>query len=890
MLTGVLIVTAVPLAMLEARGAERMFTFAAAGDIGGTTNSMSTLARLSHSNASLFLALGDLSYAGSGSEAAWCNFVTTSVGSQLPFELISGNHEDNGPDGLIDNFAQCLPDRTGGVQGLYGKQYYFDYPQADPLVRFILISPGLTFTIGGSYTYSAGSANFRWVSNAIDGARSSGIPWVVVGMHEPCISSDATTCAIGQDLTDLVIDKRVDLVLQAHSHTYQRSKQLTCALRTIFISECVSNAGSANTYVKGAGTLFVVAGTGGGSLGPIDPNDSENAYFSRTMGSTTPGAGNGFVSYAVHPDNLYIQTSFSGALVDSASIVTVHDAAPTLPAASAGSSFTFASMGRIGRTADAAATLNRLASSGTDFTLAAGDFSYAGTGSEPAWCSFVTSRVGPAYPFELEAGDHEDNGPDGYIGNFTACLPDRIGSLTGVYGKQYYFDYPVASPTARIISISPGLTFTGTGTSSYKVGTSNLAWLIAAIDGARASRIPWVIVAMHMTCLGTGPNPCSAGQDVQDVLTAKRVDLVLQAHDALYQRTKQLSCGIRTVYISQCVVFDGSATQPYRKGAGTVFVSEGVGGKSMDVSNTADPELPYFAETMGKATIGAGFGFVKYAVTSDHITVQTSFANSYSDTFSIVGAPSADFAFSPGSPVVGDSVSFTAGASGGAPPYTFAWEFGDGTNAAGDRVTHTYGAAGTFTVTLVATDVGGSRALLVAKSVSVAAAPLVADFVFSPESPMAGDSVAFTASVAGGVAPNTISWDFGDGLSNSGDSVVHAFGTAGSYTVTLTVVDSGGASTRVVKAVSVSPLPLVADFTFDSASPREGDTVTFVASANGGTGPYAFAWDFGDGNVSSDSSATHVFVAGSYTVTLVVMDSGGQTLTVSKPVTVTPLS
>ena len=876
--------------MLEARGADRMFTFAAAGDIGGTKNSISTLTRLGHSNASLFLALGDLSYGGTGSEAAWCNLVISTAGSQLPFELIAGSHEDNGPDGLIDNFVQCLPDRTGGVQGLYGKQYYFDYPQTSPLVRFILISPGLTFTNGGKYSYAVGSANFMWLSSAIDGARSNGIPWVVVGMHELCISSDANACTVGQDLTDLLIDKRVDLVLQGNSHTYQRSKQLTCALRTLFIPECISGAGSPGTYTKGAGTVFVVAGTAGKSISPINPTDSENAYFARTMGSETTGLGYGFVSYTVTPNNLYIQTSFSGAQSDSARIITGPGSVPTPPPTIAGSSFSFASTGRFARTADTAATLNRIASSGTDFALANGDFSYGGAGSEPAWCSFVTSRVGASYAFELVAGDHEDNGPDGLIDNYAACLPDHFGSLTGVYAKQYYFDYPATSPTARMISISPGLTFTNGGSYAYKVGTSNLAWLITAIDGARASGIPWVIVAMHMTCFGTGPNPCAVGQDLVDVLTAKRVDLVLQAQDGLYQRTKQLTCGIRTLYVSQCVGLDGSATQPYRRGSGTVFVTEGMGGKGIELSNTADPELPYFAETMGKGTVGAGFGFVKYTVTPDHITAQTSFANSYSDTFSIVGVPSADFAFSPDSPIVGDSVSFTASVFGGAPPYTFAWDFGDGTGAAGGAALHTYGAPGTFNVALMVTDVGGAAARRVVKSILVAAAPLVADFAFSPDSPIAGDPVAFTPSVAGGVSPYTLSWDFGDESSASGDAVAHVYGSAGTFDVTLTVLDSGGASTTIVKSVTVAPTPLVADFTVDPASPGEGDIVTFVASANGGTGPFSFAWDFGDGSVDSGPSTTHVYVAGAYTVTLIVTDSGGGTFSVSKTVTVARLT
>src|SRR3989442_9987102 len=109
--------------MLEARGADRMFTFAAAGDIGGTKNSISTLTRLGHSNASLFLALGDLSYGGTGSEAAWCNLVISTAGSAHPFQIIPRSHEANGPDGLIYNFVQGLPDRNRGVQRLYGEEY-----------------------------------------------------------------------------------------------------------------------------------------------------------------------------------------------------------------------------------------------------------------------------------------------------------------------------------------------------------------------------------------------------------------------------------------------------------------------------------------------------------------------------------------------------------------------------------------------------------------------------------------------------------------------------------------------------------------------------------------------------------------------------------------------
>jgi len=55
------------------------------------------------------------------------------MGSSFPVELVSGNHEDDGPDGQIAKFAACLPDRIGGISGTYGKEYYFDYPVSRPL-------------------------------------------------------------------------------------------------------------------------------------------------------------------------------------------------------------------------------------------------------------------------------------------------------------------------------------------------------------------------------------------------------------------------------------------------------------------------------------------------------------------------------------------------------------------------------------------------------------------------------------------------------------------------------------------------------------------------------------------------------------------------------------
>jgi len=62
------------------------------------------------------------------------------------------------------------------------------------------------------------------------------------------------------------------------------------------------------------------------------------------------------------------------------------------------------------------------------------------------------------------------------------------------------------------------------------------------------------------------------------------------------------------------------------------------------------------------------------------------------------------FSFQPTSPLVNSAVSFTAITTGGVPPYSIGWDFGDGTVGSGALITHSYTAAGSFTVTENSTD------------------------------------------------------------------------------------------------------------------------------------------------------------------------------------------
>lgn len=55
-------------------------------------------------------------------------------------------------------------------------------------------------------------------------------------------------------------------------------------------------------------------------------------------------------------------------------------------------------------------------------------------------------------------------------------------------------------------------------------------------------------------------------------------------------------------------------------------------------------------------------------------------------------------------PVVGTTVSFSVEVDGGAPPLTYAWDFGDGTTGTGNSTAHEFGAIGSYTVAVTVTD------------------------------------------------------------------------------------------------------------------------------------------------------------------------------------------
>jgi hypothetical protein len=242
--------------------------------------------------------------------------VRARVPLSIPVEIVAGNHEDfstgpTGGHGSIDAYTGCLPDGLGQINGEYGREYYFDYPPSKPLARFIMLSPGLAFE-DGVHRYTRNGPHFQWAASMIDDAHDQHIAWVIVGMHKPCLSMGVQKCGNGRDLMNMLIDKRVDLVLQGHDHTYQRTAQLALGPNCEAIepgqyrSTCVSNPLPKN-YLKGQGSILAIVGTGGEQQTGVNLGDPAADYFASVAGGVDTPA-HGFLGVTV--SSTALQASF----------------------------------------------------------------------------------------------------------------------------------------------------------------------------------------------------------------------------------------------------------------------------------------------------------------------------------------------------------------------------------------------------------------------------------------------------------------------------------------------------------------------------------------------------------------------------------------------------
>jgi len=292
----------------------------------------------------------------------------------------------------------------------------------------------------------------------------------------------------------------------------------------------------------------------------------------------------------------------------------------------------------------------------------------------------------------------------------------------------------------------------------------------------------------------------------------------------------------------------------------------------------------------------------------------------------------------PGTPNVGDTVSFNGSGSTDPVGLTYDWDFGDGgTHASGPTTSHTYTkpTGGDFTVTLTVTSTAADHATATASKVVHVNIPPTANFVYAVPNqfpagvanrfpnqqssvPAVGQWVAFAAGSAGGSKDpdgdiNAASFAFdldGNGsfetsipANQKGSMVVKMPMPANApqgqvlmVPVGLQVIDTGNAKpVTTTKTIQVDRPP-AAGFTYSPSAPLTKKTIqlTSTSSDPDGAGDISSqSWDLNGDGKFGDASGTSVPVSftspGYYTVTLQVTDKEGvistaqQILTVSDP-------
>jgi PKD repeat protein len=127
--------------------------------------------------------------------------------------------------------------------------------------------------------------------------------------------------------------------------------------------------------------------------------------------------------------------------------------------------------------------------------------------------------------------------------------------------------------------------------------------------------------------------------------------------------------------------------------------------------------------------------------------------------------------------------------------------------------------------------------------------------------------------------PTSWLWNFGDTITTNDKNPSHMYNNAGTYTVTLTVTNSFGSSTKS-NTITVN-YPTIK--TTSKAIPQVSFTATIksltVNFTNTSTNnPTSWLWNFGDNATSADKNPTHTYSSkGNYTISLTATNTTGST-------------
>jgi PKD repeat protein len=246
----------------------------------------------------------------------------------------------------------------------------------------------------------------------------------------------------------------------------------------------------------------------------------------------------------------------------------------------------------------------------------------------------------------------------------------------------------------------------------------------------------------------------------------------------------------------------------------------------------------------------------------------------------------ADFSFStdPNDPL---TLTFVDSSFANAQIIEWVWDFGDGSTATGPQVTHTYDQPGNYFVTL-SIAAADSCTNFVTYHVVVGGGGTFngpdcsAMFSFEQVDSAGGNGLTFQFEDLSMGNPDSWQWNFGDGNSSALQNPVHTYADPGLYWMTLTVQDSACTDEMSILIFAGPDDDGTTDCQalFTAFFAPDSLTVFFLDLSSANTPIVSYAWDFGDGNTSTDQFGWNTYdAAGTYNVTLTITTADGCTST-----------
>jgi hypothetical protein len=258
---------------------------------------------------------------------------------------------------------------------------------------------------------------------------------------------------------------------------------------------------------------------------------------------------------------------------------------------------------------------------------------------------------------------------------------------------------------------------------------------------------------------------------------------------------------------------------------------------------------------------------------------------------------------------VGTSDNLSLNFSGGLSPFSYSWNFGDGTTKSTSHpwALHSWSSAGPFTATVTLSDGAGIQ-LQTTVHLAVVADPQVLNITAQFGTSLTGaggtlyaypnGTISFAGFFAGGIGPYKLSWSANGtpikGQQGSGPwfNATHIWTGTGSFLLAFQATDVQGHTASaslwvILRADLLSGATLSVTWT----ALDEGVADNLTLSFQGGLGPFSYVWNLGDGSTPTTLNpwTAHAWSsAGSFTVSVSTHDSLGAATTATLTVTVAP--